>query len=103
MFSFLKTKLEGSLKIEGFKNLESIRLKNVKLDNLKISDCSQLKKVDLFEFTKLTSLSVNKCSNLTAHNCSLNGLSSLNSLKIRRGFMSPLFSRKSCQSLGRLF
>jgi hypothetical protein len=27
----------------------------------------------------------------------------LNSLKIRRGFMSPLFSRKSCQSLGRLF
>uniref|UniRef100_U9UXW7 AIG1-type G domain-containing protein n=1 Tax=Rhizophagus irregularis (strain DAOM 181602 / DAOM 197198 / MUCL 43194) TaxID=747089 RepID=U9UXW7_RHIID len=59
LFSFFKsefTKLEGSLEIEGFENLEIINLKDLKLNSLKINDCSQLNKVDLSELTKLTSL-----------------------------------------------
>jgi hypothetical protein len=75
-------KLKGSLKIEGFKNLERISLKDLKLTSLKIIDCSQLNKVDLSELTILTSLSVTKCPKLTMLNCSLPGLTSLNSLEI---------------------
>ncbi|POG58508.1 hypothetical protein GLOIN_2v1730023, partial [Rhizophagus irregularis DAOM 181602=DAOM 197198] len=85
LFSFFKsefTKLEGSLEIEGFENLEIINLKDLKLNSLKINDCSQLNKVDLSELTKLTSLYVRDCPNLTTDDCSLIGLTSLKSLKI---------------------
>ncbi|CAB5370801.1 unnamed protein product [Rhizophagus irregularis] len=85
LFSFFKsefTKLEGSLEIEGFENLEIINLKDLKLNSLKINDCSQLNKVDLSELTKLTSLYVRDCPNLTTDYCSLIGLTSLKSLKI---------------------
>ncbi|CAB5314290.1 unnamed protein product [Rhizophagus irregularis] len=85
LFSFFKsefTKLEGSLEIEGFENLEIINLKDLKLNSLKINDCSQLNKVDLSGLTKLTSLYVRDCPNLTTDDCSLIGLTSLKSLKI---------------------
>ncbi|CAG8735588.1 7366_t:CDS:1, partial [Rhizophagus irregularis] len=56
IFGFFKSQLEGSLKIEGFKNLEIISLKDFKLTGLEINGCSQLNKVYLSELTKLTSL-----------------------------------------------
>ncbi|GBB96834.1 hypothetical protein RclHR1_02850005 [Rhizophagus clarus] len=85
IFGFFKSefaKLEGSLKIKGFNNLEIIRLKELNLTSLKIIDCSQLNKVYLSEITKLTSLSLTKCPILTTEDCSLIRLTSLNNLKI---------------------
>ncbi|PKC03416.1 hypothetical protein RhiirA5_401943 [Rhizophagus irregularis] len=85
IFDFFKsefTKLEGSLKIEGFKNLEKFSLKDLKLNSLKINDCSQLNKVYLSELTKLASLTVRNCPRLTTDDCSLIKLTSLKSLTI---------------------
>uniref|UniRef100_U9TD23 Serine-threonine/tyrosine-protein kinase catalytic domain-containing protein n=1 Tax=Rhizophagus irregularis (strain DAOM 181602 / DAOM 197198 / MUCL 43194) TaxID=747089 RepID=U9TD23_RHIID len=63
IFGFFKSQLEGSLKIEGFKNLEIISLKDFKLTGLEINGCSQLNKVYLSELTKLTSLTFAKFEN----------------------------------------
>ncbi|CAB5314084.1 unnamed protein product [Rhizophagus irregularis] len=82
IFSFFKSQLEGSLKIEDFKNLEIISLKDFKLYSLKINDCSQLKKIYLTKLTKLTRLTVRDCPKLTPDYCSLIGLTSLESLTI---------------------
>ncbi|CAB5156153.1 unnamed protein product [Rhizophagus irregularis] len=82
IFGFFKSQLEGSLRIERFKNLEKVSLKNLKLNSLKINDCSQLNKVYLTELTKLTSLTVRDCPRLTTDDCSLTKLTNLNSLKI---------------------
>ncbi|GET50560.1 kinase-like domain-containing protein [Rhizophagus irregularis DAOM 181602=DAOM 197198] len=82
IFGFFKSQLEGSLKIEGFKNLEIISLKDFKLTGLEINGCSQLNKVYLSELTKLTSLTVSDCPKLTTDDCSLIKLTSLQSLKI---------------------
>jgi GTP-binding protein EngB required for normal cell division len=73
-----KLNFTGSLKIEGFKNLETINLKKLKLASLEISDCPRLDKItDLIELTKLTSLSVTGCPKLITLNYSSNGLTSL--------------------------
>ncbi|CAB4431192.1 unnamed protein product [Rhizophagus irregularis] len=67
----------GSLTIEGFKYLESIDLKSLKLINLEISNCPQLNITNLSELSKLTSLSVIDCPKLTTLDCLSNGLTSL--------------------------
>ncbi|PKC03633.1 hypothetical protein RhiirA5_450843 [Rhizophagus irregularis] len=85
IFNFSKsefTNLKGSLKIEGFKNLGKVSLKELKLTGLKINDCSQLNRFDLSELTKLTSLTVRDCPKLTPDDCSLIKLTSLKSLTI---------------------
>ncbi|CAB4431272.1 unnamed protein product [Rhizophagus irregularis] len=82
IFGFFKSQIEGSLKIEGFKNLEIISLKDFKLTYLRINDCSQLKKIYLNELTKLTSLTVRDCPNLATDDFSLIGLTGLKSLRI---------------------
>jgi GTP-binding protein EngB required for normal cell division len=66
IFSFFKSefsKLEGSLKIENFKILEIVKLKDLKLTNLKINDCYKLNKVELSEL-QLTNLEISGCSQL---------------------------------------
>ncbi|CAB5208524.1 unnamed protein product [Rhizophagus irregularis] len=65
-----RSNFTGSLKIESFKNLESISLKKLELTSLEISNCTQLNKVDLSEHSKLTSLSVTGCPNITKVDCS---------------------------------
>ncbi|CAB4381715.1 unnamed protein product [Rhizophagus irregularis] len=72
-----RSNFTGSLKVESFKDLESISLKKLKLTSLEISNCTQLNKVDLSEHSKLTSLSVTGCPKLTTFICSSNGLISL--------------------------
>jgi hypothetical protein len=72
-----KIELEGALKIEDFTKLRIISLKKLELSNLKISGCSQLIDIDLFELSLLKSLSVTNCSNLTSLSCSTNELTSL--------------------------
>uniref|UniRef100_U9UDK4 Protein kinase domain-containing protein n=1 Tax=Rhizophagus irregularis (strain DAOM 181602 / DAOM 197198 / MUCL 43194) TaxID=747089 RepID=U9UDK4_RHIID len=97
--------LEGFLKIEGFNNLEIISLKDLKLNSLKINNCSQLNKVDLSELTELTSLSVRDCPKLTTDGCSLTKLISLKSLKIsncsqfKKIFNLSVFPRLECLSI----
>ncbi|UZO10094.1 uncharacterized protein OCT59_001692 [Rhizophagus irregularis] len=68
------------LELKGFKYLESIDLKSLKLINLEISNCPQLNITNLSELSKLTSLSVNDCPKLTTLNCSL--INKSTSLKI---------------------
>jgi hypothetical protein len=78
LLDFSKPDLEGPLKINGFANLESINLKNLKLTSLEISDCSQLKKItDLSKLPKLKCLSIRNCPSLTELDCSNSNLTSL--------------------------
>jgi Leucine-rich repeat (LRR) protein len=65
--------LEGSLKLEGFTNLELLNCSGNKLTNLDISDCSRLEKLDC-SYNKIRSLDLNKNNQLVILDCCFNWL-----------------------------
>ncbi|CAI2164584.1 19000_t:CDS:2 [Funneliformis geosporum] len=68
--------LEGSLKIEGFANLQTLIISSQSITSLDVSNCCNLEKLDCSD-NKITDLDVASCTNLKKINCSSNNIKSL--------------------------
>lgn len=60
--------LTGSLKLEGFTNLQNLIVSSHELTNLDVSECENLRELDCSN-NRLNSLNINGCSKLKKINC----------------------------------